>query len=148
MEQKKITEKTINKYKIQFKTRFNKSNDENIFLDIEVSKELQDVLRDCSVLDELCDFEFSDGESNLMMKRYKVRRWVYSLFTESEKEILFLKKLIDTGKVSLKILVASRIDSIILHLKHNLRDLIQEGVKYNKLNMVVSFNVDKTDNSD
>lgn len=141
MEKDKITEKTISKYKIQFKTRFNKSNDEFIYLDIEVSKELQDVLKDCFV-DEVIDFEFYDGENNVMQKRYKIKKWIYSLFTENDKEILFLKKLVDTGKTSLKISKVNRIDGIILHLKQNLRDLIQDGVKYNKLNMVVSFNTD------
>ena len=140
MEEDKITEKTINKYVIQFKTRFNKTNSDYILLDMDISKELQDVLKECVVLDELTDYSFDNGDEHITLKRYKIKKWIYSLFYERDKELLFLKKLIDSGKETLKISSVGRIDVIISNLKNNLRELIQNIVKYNKLNMVVTFN--------
>ena len=80
-EQKQLVveqKKKVDKFKMTLKTTFNKRQSDYIFLELSLSNELLDLLRDVTVqTEETIDASYSTSESVVKFKRYKFNVRLY-----------------------------------------------------------------------
>jgi len=138
-EEKKI----IGNYKAKFKTSFNKKKSDFIFLNVSISEDLRNLIKEIVIINEETEFTFYNGEQEDKYKRYLVKKWVYSALYGSYKDFLFEKNLIDKNELKVKLIDVKRIDSLIEDFKENFRRFIEVVLKYSKIDVNVSFNISK-----
>ncbi len=137
-----IDVKKIGNYKIKFKTKFDNKKSDFLTLNISITDDLGELLKK-SVIEEKVGFEFYNGETYEKLMRYKVKGWIFRSLLENYKDILFCSKLVEEGKLNLKISDVKCVDKIIDDTKQNTKQLIQTIMKYSDIDIVVNFNVQK-----
>lgn len=136
--------KAIGNYKVMFKSSFNADDEDKIYLQISVTDDVKEILQKAKSVEntDLVEFNHYDGEEYSALKRYKVKNWVYgSLYSNSNgKEILFTKKLVDTGKLELSFVSIPKIEQFISDLKENFRRLIETMLKSTRIDQTINYN--------
>jgi len=137
-------EKKIDCYKMNIKTVFNKRKSDFIFIEVSVSNELLDLLRNVAVIDEeLSEYSYPMHDENIKVKRYKVKGWVMkSIRRNSFAECLFTKPLIDDGVAVFQQDCSSMVDNMIAGLKEVMKAVIEVYLRYNKINQVVTYHME------
>jgi hypothetical protein len=143
-QQKAIQEikKQIGNFKAVFKSSFDATKEDYIFLEITVSKELQELLKfSCSEINknkiELDEFRG--------LKRYRVKEWIYNNLPSDRREILFIDSLVDDGKVKIPFNSLRTLENCISYLRDDLQKIIREVIRSKNISMTVNFNISKED---
>jgi len=124
--------KTIGNYKTIFNWKFNKKDSDYIFLSIEISEDFHNLLNEVVVKDEdLVDVNIRSCDNSGRFKRYKVKRWVLNSLGGAYIQVLFLKTLIDTSKITLKFDSTRDVEDYIYGFKENMRNFIKLVRTYN-----------------
>lgn len=131
--------KKIGNYRAQFSTKFKAKDSDKIFVSMEISDDLRDLIKSVC-LQEVMNFDFLIGEgATVVMKRYKVKRWVYSSLNSNYRNCVFSQNLIDTGKDEFAFDDAERLESFLHYAKENLRDVVRIIEKWVNLKQTVVF---------
>jgi len=146
--------KQIGNYQVQLLTKFDSKEDDKIFLELEVSKDLQDLLGSIAVKEEvefthqLNNYSYNSDSNNEQkdLKRYKAKRWVYSaLSSNPSRDYLFLVDLVEKGKAKLPFVDASKMEEVITDFKHQVRKFVEVVDKYKAMKMTVTYQLGVTD---
>lgn len=132
-------EKRIGEYVMKMNSEFDESGD-FIVLSLSISDELKDLLREC-VINEVAEGGVYDGSSRHSITRYKVRRPLYSLMSGDNRDILFEKNFLDTGKVTLQLRTVSWIDTVISEMRSNLKNLVDGLNRVKNSNVTITLNL-------
>jgi len=132
--------KKIGVYKIRFFTSFNKKYDDYIYLNVEISRDLISLLKLAIVENEITDFEYYNGKDEEVLKRYKVKTWVFSSLRENYKEFLFLVDLINKGKTKIRFININLLEGLIDDYKKTIKRFTEIITNYSNINMEVNYN--------
>jgi len=133
--------KRIGNYTIILNTEFNKKDSDYINLKINISDDLQTLLRQ-AVIDETEEVHLSNVSAKDRLIRYKVKGWIYrELAYSSYKELLFLKKLVDKKSVKIAFASATGISEAIDGLKTNFKIFVQTIRDLSDLNITINYGV-------
>lgn len=136
-------EKKVDQFKMNLKTVFNKKKSDFIFLEVSVSNELLDLLRNVTVTDEEAQkATYPMSEENDEFKRYKVKAWVMrSIRRNSYAECLFAKPLLDDGVAVFRQDSARAVDEMVSGMKEVMKTVIEVYLRYHKINQTVTYHM-------
>jgi len=128
--------KQIDKFKAFFRDSLSDNGDYSE-LKIVFNKDLKKVLKDTTI-NEVETFRFESGGLRLndedslnlteTLQRYKVKRAIFSSLMNNNKECLFIKELIDTGKYTFKFNNIPTRDRFKEEFKQNLFSLLRLSI--------------------
>ena len=134
--------KTLGTYKVNFKTDFDLKTDDFIYLNIEISEDLKDLIKSvCLIETDLVKFE----RYGLVCERYKVKSWLYNSLYNDERDYLFETNLVNDGKISLKFTNTDYITNMVRNFKDLVRSLIDNVLKYKDYEVNVKYSVSEKD---
>lgn len=136
MVKNKIDSKTIGTFVVNFKTHFDLKSDDFIYLDIDMTEDLKELLQSvCLMEDTLGSFTRYDNQR----KRYKVKSWLYNSVYSEEREFLFEKELLDNGKVTLKFTNTDAILKVVRGFKEGIKNVIDNIMRYRDYEVNVKY---------
>ena len=134
--------KPLGKYKISFKTLFDNNNSNYIVLKVSLSHDLRQLIMS-TILDDEVEYNLYNGSEEIALKRYKVKRWVFSSLNRNYRDSLFSKQLLDTGEAEFKFTSVLYLDDFMRQLKSNTKLLLQTIHDYSEINVTVNFNLEE-----
>lgn len=134
------TEKEVGVYKANFNTSFNAKDSDSINLTIQFSEDLRLLCKEATIQQEQ-EHGYDVGGSIKYKQRYKVKKWVMNTLGASNREMLFLKELVDTGKIVIPYYSTAQLERVIMNYKENMRVLIQTMLKFSKIETTMEFNL-------
>lgn len=135
-EVKKINPKEIGTYKVNFKTRFDLKTDDFIYLDINISEDLKELLKSVCIMDEEV---VPIQRHGLSIDRYKVKSWLFNSLYSSEKDFLFTKDLLENAEVSLKFQNTDMILTMVRGIKEGVKEVINNILRYRDYEVDVKY---------
>ena len=134
--------KTLGTYKVNFKTNFDLESDDFIYLEIEISEDLKDLLKSVCLLEsDKVSFERNSEAKT----RYKVKSWLYNSLYSDDKDYLFETSLLDEGKLKMKFTTTEYIENIVRNFKQSIKDVIDNVLKYRDYEVNVKYSVSEKD---
>jgi hypothetical protein len=133
------TKKLPENIKIKYK-KIKVPRNEYFVLEVTISKEFQDILKDCSLPET--EQEIAYDEFNPDLKRYKAFKWIFPELGDG-KDYLFVKELVDTGKLILNFADVTRVERFVSNFNYNATKTTQTYLKNNDFELNVAININK-----
>jgi len=141
--------KQIGDFKLYFQQGLDKVGD-NCFLKIIANDELKDVLRK-AIIDEVVEFNYFSRDENgerveKKIKRYRVKRFIFSSLYGNSKDVLFIKDFVDKGSYVLEFQSIDNIETAKNEIRANLRVVIEILTKMEITEQEVTFKIKPIEN--
>jgi hypothetical protein len=140
--------KRIGNYEVKFKTIISEDTGDAIHLKISYTQDTLEMIKQiCCLTEPLTEIKVKvgadlDGSSIYdTFQRYKVKRVVYGSLSGEQRDIVFLKELVDNGEITLKLLDVRKVEDIVMGFKSVISEIIRIMTRYADLDANVSFKV-------
>lgn len=133
--------KSIGPLKVQFKSVFNRTDSDLIFLKITLSEDLQKLIKDC-IVNDVTDDSYNDGECGRGFIRYKVRKWVLNSLGDG-RQLMFGKELVDRGETVISFVKAQQVEYTISQFKDNVKKMVEVYFRYGTIDVSLDIKLPK-----